>query len=301
MSAKDTVRVGAAFLAAVVAAMAAPPAFAGAPSRGSCAPWHVRTLVSGQGWLENLAFDGRGSITLSALAQGRLLRFSRGGRLSTLLGSVSAPGGQARRGRFLYFNTGDTLGAGGAAGTVDRLDLRTGRRSTWARGLAMPNGLLLLSNGDAIVSGGAGSDRQLTRVPAHDRAHPRLHWARLDGTNGLAVDPSGRWLYVTRTLSSDGEVDRVSIAHPRRVRVAGRLGAGVLPDDMAIDKRGILYVAGFGDGKIHRLDPRTHSSCALASGLTQPTSVRFGGAGWHRHRLYVTDAGGHLSELASGI
>jgi hypothetical protein len=40
-----------------------------------------------------------------------------------------------------------------------------------------------------------------------------------------------------------------AIAHPRRVRVAGRLGAGVLPDDMTIDRRGILYVAGFGDGR----------------------------------------------------
>jgi sugar lactone lactonase YvrE len=283
-------------LVAAFAALALPQAAAGA-----CGQWQVRTLLSGQGWLENLAFDGRGSVTLSALAQGRILRLSRGGRLSTAVDSVFAPGGQALRGPYLYFNTADTVGQQAKHGTVDRVNLRTGRRSTWARGLAMPNGLVLLPNGDAIVSGGQGFGRQLTRVPARDPAHPRRHWAKVDGGNGLAVDPSGRWLYVALTLSTKGEIDRVSIAHPRRISVVARLGGGALPDDMAIDRHGILYVAGFGSGKIYRVDPRRHTSCAIASGLMQPTSARFGGAGWNRRHLYVTDAQGYLSELAPGI
>jgi sugar lactone lactonase YvrE len=283
----------------VALALLAVPAAVSA--RGPCSPWKVRTLLSGQGWLENLAFDGRGSITLSALAQGRILRLSRDGSVSTLVDSAFAPGGQALRGRFLYFNTGDTVGPQAANGTVDRLDLVTGRRSTWARDLAMPNGLVLLRNGDAIVSGGQGFGRKLTRVPARDPAHPRRRWAKIDGGNGLAVDPTGRWLYVSRTLSADGEIVRVSIAHPRRTRVVARLGGGALPDDMAIDRRGILYVAGFGSGKLYRVNPRRHSSCAIASGLAQPTSARFGGPGWNRRHLYVTDAQGHLSELAPGI
>jgi hypothetical protein len=285
-------------VAAVVALVL--PATAPAAS-GACAPWHVRTLLSGQGWLENLGFDGRGSLTLSALAQNRLLRLSPDGHLSTLLDSVSAPGGQARWGRFLYFNTGDTIGASAAHGTVDRLDLRTGRRTTWAREIAMPNGLVLLRNGDAIVSGGQGFSRLLTRVPARDPSHPRLNWAPVDGGNGLAVDPSGRWVYVTRTLTSDGEIVRVSIRHPRQVRVVARLGTGALPDDMTIDRHGILYVAGFGSGKLYRVNPRRHTSCTIASGLTQPTSARFGGPGWNRRHLYVTDAQGDLSELSPGI
>jgi SMP-30/Gluconolactonase/LRE-like region len=261
-----------------------------------CATWRVRTLLSGQGWLENLGFDGRGSLTLSALGQGRLLRLSRSGRLSTLLEPVSGPGGQARRGRFLYFNTGD-LPTSAPTGTIDRLDLRTGVRSTWSSGLTMPNGLIFLPNGDAVVSRDLGSGTGLTRVPATDPAHPQFAWAQLDDTNGLAVDPSGRWLYVDRTFSPDGEVDRVLISDPRRVEVVGRLGPGVVPDDMTIDRRGILYIAGFVSGNIYRLDPGTHTSCPIASGLEQPTSARFGEHGWHKHHLYVTDAGGHLSEL----
>ena len=118
-----------------------------------CAAWHVRRLLSGQGWLEYVAFDGRGSLTLSALAQGKLLRMSRAGRLSTLLTPVAAPGAQVLIGSTLYFNTGDSVPIG-ATGTIDRLDLRTNKRSSWARGLTMPNGLAFLPGGDARSSPG---------------------------------------------------------------------------------------------------------------------------------------------------
>jgi sugar lactone lactonase YvrE len=262
---------------------------------GACSAWSVRTLLSGQGWLENLAFDGSGSITISALSQDRLLKLTRGGTLSTLLSAVPAPGGESRRGNVLYFDTGDTMPVT-PKGTIDRLDLRTGRYVTWARGLTMPNGLVILGDGDAVVTSVVTS---VTRVPARDPAHPAFGWADVNGTNGIVLDSSGRWLYVDRTFSSDGEVDRILISDPRRVEIVGRLGAGSEPDDMAIDAHGILYVAGFGTGKVYRLDPRTRTSCAIASGLTGPTSVRFGGRGWPSGNLFVTDAGGHLSELTA--
>ena len=262
----------------------------------ACRPWRVRTLLSGQGWLENLAFDGRGGLTISALAQGRILRLSRSGHLSTLLGSVAAPGGERTIGHFLLFTTGDTVPVK-PNGTIERLDLKTGRHSTWARGLTMPNGLAVLPDGDALVSRDLGIGTGITRVRAGDRRHPQIEWARLDDTNGLAVDASGRWLYTDRTFSRDGEIDRVLIADPRRVQVVARLGAGVVPDDLTLDDSGNLYIAGFGKGNIYRVDIRRHTSCAIATGLSQPTSARFGGARWPANRLYVTDATGHLSEL----
>ncbi len=287
--------VGAVLMGGLLATSAVPMA-SGSPrptSAGGCSSWSVRTLLSGQGWLEDLAFDGRGSITISAISQGRLLKLTRGGELSTLLAPVVAPGGEIRRGHLLYFNSGDTVPIA-PTGTVDRLDLRTGRHVTWTRGLTMPNGLAVLPDGDAIVTSVATN---LTRVPARDPGHPRFNWAAVDDTNGIAVDSSGRWLYVDRTLSSDGEVDRILISHPGRVKVVGHLGAGVQPDDMTVDRQGMLYVAGFGTGKIYRLDPRTGSSCVIVSGLMQPTSAKFGGPGWPSGDLFVTDASGHLSEL----
>jgi gluconolactonase len=285
-------------LLALVVCLAVSPAVA-TPSGGrpsACRGWQVRTLIANQGWLEDLSFDGRGGITLSALTQGRILRFSKSGRLSTVLRSLHAPGGQQRIGRFLYFVTGDTV-TSAATGTIVRLDLRTGRHSTWARGLTAPNALVFLPDGDAVVSRDSQSGTGLTRIPARRPRRPQLGWAPPNDTNGLAVDPSGRWLYTDRTFSSDGEVDRISIAHPRRVQVIGRLGSGVFPDDMTLGPRGALYIAGFASDKIYRLDPRTHLSCAIASGIQNPTSLRFAGAGWPAGRLFVTDATGHLSEL----
>ena len=64
-------------------------------------------------------------------------------RVSQIVVSVDAenestPGGQIRRGRFLYFTTGD--GPTTPTGTIERLDLKTKRHTIWARGLTMPNG-----------------------------------------------------------------------------------------------------------------------------------------------------------------
>jgi SMP-30/Gluconolactonase/LRE-like region len=287
-----------------VLAVAAPVAGASGSGRHAraanpCAAWSVRTLLSGQGWLENLAFELHGSMSLSALAQGKLLRLRPNGQLSTLVTPVHAPGGQQPHGRFLYFNTGDTVPIA-PTGTIDRLNLRTGKRSVWTSGLTMPNGLAFLPDGDAVVTGEVPATVGVTRIHKRDPSHPQTAWARVADTNGVAVDPTGRWLYVDRDppASNDGEVDRIRISKPSRVEAVGHLGAGSFPDDMTIDRRGILYVAGFITGKIYRLDPYTHSSCAIATGLQQPTSAKFGGPGWNPKDLYVTAASGNVYELA---
>jgi sugar lactone lactonase YvrE len=269
------------------------------PGRAStCHAWHVRTLLSGQGWLESLAFDGRGGMTISALAQGRILRLTRGGHLSTLLGSVSLPGGQIVSGRYLYFTTRDGE-TNAADGTIVRFDLRSRRHTIWARGLTGPNGLAFLPGGDAVVTrdleaGAPATD--VTRVPARRPRRPRINWARIPDSNGVAVDPSGKWLYLDRSFTAQGLIVRVRISHPSTVQVVGRVGAPV-PDDMSIDRHGILWIAGFGPGEIFRLDPRTHASCAIATGLVQPTAVVNGGHGWPAGHLFVTSAAGFLYEL----
>jgi hypothetical protein len=184
-----------------------------------------------------------GGITISALSHEQILRLSRHGRLSVLLAGVNAPGGEIVRGRFLYFTTDDLIPPA-LGGTIARLDLLTGKSTAWASGLTMPNGLAFLPDGDAVVSrddetGPPPTD--VTRLPAGNRRHPHFNWVRVPDANGLVVDPSGRWLYADRTFSPDGLVDRASIVHPRMVRVIGRLGPGVLPDDMTIASGGPVH------------------------------------------------------------
>jgi hypothetical protein len=261
--------------AVLVAALALSPPPAPAAT-GSCRPWKARTVARDLGLLENLEFDGRGGMILSNIAHGAIERLMPDGRVTTLAANVNAPGGLRVGGRTLYFNTGDSLPSGQqgiADGTIDRLDLRTGARTTWARGLTMPNGLLLLRGGDALVSRDIGPGTGITRVPRRDPAAIRTNWAALDDTNGLALDPRGRWLYADRTFAKDSPVVRISLAHPRRVRVIARLhrrGPLLGLDDMTIDRAGVLYIAANGGGQVIRLDTRTRRSCVIARRCATP-------------------------------
>ncbi|MDQ6818019.1 MAG: hypothetical protein M3018_11535, partial [Actinomycetota bacterium] len=62
-------------------------------------------------------------------------------------------------------------------------------------------------DGDAVVTrdvetGAPPTD--VTQIPARDCRHPSSNWIQLPDTNGSAVDPSGRWLYLDSTFSAGG-------------------------------------------------------------------------------------------------
>src|SRR3954463_7145460 len=195
-----------AFIAAVPNAGAADPA---------CTGWTQKTIKSGLGSLENLEFDGTGGLLLSASGPGAIERLPPDGTVTTVVPNVNSPGGQRLVGRTLYFNTGDSAQSGLAGtpdGTLDRFDLDTHARSTFASGLTMPNGLAVLPNGDFVASRDIGSGTGITRIPAGDPAHPETNWAKLDDQNGLAVDPTGTFLYADQTFTMDSAVYRIRIA-----------------------------------------------------------------------------------------
>jgi hypothetical protein len=67
---------------------------------------------------------------------------------------------------------------------------------------------------------------------------------------------------------------------------------------MTIDARGVLYIAANATGEVIRLDPATGNHCLIATGLQNPSSVKFGrGPGWPADRLYVTAFDGTVREL----
>jgi len=276
-----------------------------APSPGAapCQPWRVNTVARNLGVLENLEPDGRGALLLSNNGSNRIDRLQPNGRVSTLIGDVPSPGGQRIRGHHLYFNTGDSAQAGilgTTDGTIERYNLRTGRLVTWASGLSMPNGLLFLPDGDAVVSRDSPG-WGITRIPRSDPSRPRRNWVRTDDSNGLAVDPSKRWIYFDQTFQPGNDVMRARISQPRRVQRVASLGNGVVADDMTIDRRGILYVASNRPapaGALIRLNPYTKRKCVIATGLGDPSAVKFGcGPGWSSHALYVTGFEGGVYEI----
>jgi sugar lactone lactonase YvrE len=290
-------------IAALVASVAAVPS-AGAAPPDPCTPWTQSTVKSGLGSLENLEFDGDGGLLISASGPGAIERLTPDGTVTTLIPDVNAPGGQRLVGRTLYVNTGDAAASGlmgTADGTLDRFDLDTHQRSTFASGLTMPNGLAVLPNGDFVVSRDIGSGTGITRIPHDDPAHPQTNWAKLDDQNGMAVDPTGTFLYAVQTFTPDSAVYKFRISDPSDMSVVATL-AGPTPkglDDMTIDAAGILYIAANGTGEVIRVDPATGDHCTIVSSLQNPSSLKFGrGPGWDTSHLYLTGFDGAVRELS---
>ena len=277
-----------------------------APARADgCGQWTTRTVAEGLGSLENLEPDGTGGMLISASSRSAVERLTPDGTVTTVAADMPSPGGLRARGKFLYANTGDSAAngvLGNDDGTIERINLRTGARQTYASGLTMPNGLVFDAEGNAYTSRDLGVDATITRVRADDPAHPDFGWADLADTNGLAIDPTDTWLYVATTFNADAAVYRVRLDDPTVIERIAALGSLTDPlnglDDMTIDRDGVLYIAANGMGRVWRLDPATGHACIIASGLTTTSAVKFGrGKGWAADHLYVSGFDGKVVEL----
>jgi hypothetical protein len=293
-----------ALAAALGGLLAAPVAHAAAPVPDPCAGWDDQTVASGLGSLENIEFDGLGGLILSASDQNAIARLGRDGKVTHLVDDVSSPGGLRVRKGVLFFNTGDAIASGASDtpdGTIERYDFHTRRHTAYAKNIVMPNGLVFLPNGDALTSRDAGGPPAIYAVPRSNPTHPRA-WAQTDDSNGMAVDPSRKYVYVNQTFKHDSPVLRIPIADPSKIEVLARVGEAKGLDDMTIDRDGVLYLAANGSGEIIRLDPRTGKSCVIAGGVANgwrnTSAVKFGcGPGWRSDHLFAVGFDGVVREL----
>jgi hypothetical protein len=277
-----------------------------------CQPWSVQTLASGQGRLENLEFDGHGSLFLSAHEAGEIRRMDPSGQVSTLITGVNAPGAirfrkdiRTRR-EMLFFNTGNSLQSavnGTPDGTIDRFDVARGVRSAWATGLIAPNGFTFLRGGDAVVSRDLGNGTGITRIPRQpDRYAPQTNWAMLDLANGLVLATPGTWLYTVLTFVPNAPVYRIRVEDPSQIELVADLGTAKGLDDLTADSSGVLYITANGSSEVIRVNPASGNVCVITSlvtgGPNNPTSARFGrGPGWPSASLYVTAWDGTVRKL----
>lgn len=279
----------------------APPAQA-----ASCSAWTKSTIAKGYGLLENLAFDGQGSMLLSEGSlggtPGGLRALSATGARSTVVADVASPGGIVVDGRTAYFNTGDALASGLfniADGTISKVDLDTGAVGTVATGLVMPNGLTRLPGGDFVVSRDLGK-ATMTRVTPSGVTSPFA--PAVTNSNGMAVDVVRNQFYVVSTFNPTTEVSVIDLddpaAKPRTIQIPG-LGPLNAADDLTLGSDGNLYVALNLAGSVVRVNPDTGAQCTIAKGLPFASSLRFGaGPGWDPHSLYVTSFLGTVTRLA---
>lgn len=281
------------------------PAQASVPadgSAGSCGTWTSSVVTTGAGMLENLEFDGNGSMVLSQSAligPGALLKVAPDGTRTTLVGDVTGPGGLVAREGSVYFTTGNSTVSGlfGIAdGSLRKVDVADGSVTTIADGLVMPNGLVQLDDNRFLTA------RTLTR--------PGLTVVNSDGSSSIVREDlgtvdglarSGSTIYVSTTFDMVTAVhilDANDLGGPVRTITLPGVGPANMADDLTVGPDGALYVAFNAGGKVVRVDPDSGSSCEIASGLPFTSAVKFGaGPGWDPNALYTTGFLGDVHRL----
>lgn len=286
-------------VSAALIATAVPFAATAGATPNPCQPWTVTDLATGLGVIENL-LPTRTEIYYSGEG---VMRFTRTGE-PTLFVPAESPGAIRIKGNALWFVTGDGARSGvlgTADGTLQRVDLRTRKQTTVASGLTMPNGFTFLPDGSAVTSRDISvlNPTGITRVTTKGVVQPR--WSDQADSNGLAVDLTGRYLYSDETFTYASNIYRTEIANPARRTVVATLGGPGVPkglDDLTLASSGALYVTANSAGEVIRVDPKTGSSCVIASDLLTISSVRQGAGGaFPANRLYATTFTGRIVEI----
>jgi len=116
-------------------------------------------------------------------------------------------------------------------------------------------------------------------------------------TNGLAIDAAGEYLYVVETGRHSVirlRIDEGAAAVPEPVCERGALEW--MPDGLAFDAGGALYVTMYGSDRIYRIEPGGQPEIliedVLGVTLNRPTNCAFGGP--NLDRLFVANLGGRL-------
>jgi sugar lactone lactonase YvrE len=131
-----------------------------------------------------------------------------------------------------------------------------------------------------------------------------FHAGPFQYTNGLAIDAAGEYLYIVesalhsiaRLRMADG-----AAAVPEPVCRQGSLEW--VPDGIALDSTGALYVTTYSSSRIYRIEPGGEPEIlvedVLGMSLNRPTNCAFGGQ--DLDRLFVSNLGGYLISVIDGI
>lgn len=293
-------------LVGCAALLAAAPAADAAPDcRDKRAP---RTLLEGQGTLESVAVDPKGRLLFSTPTA--LMALDRPGGKAVKFADVPEPGGIVFDGRGdVIVGTGNSIENGTTGDAVGRsgllkVSLETGQTSPFATGLSMANGVVRGRDGFIYATNdfGANVDRIKPSGGPAERG-----WAKVDSGNGVAIESTGRYLYVAQTFRP-AAIAQVDLRNPAEVRpfvTAGGQDVSAGLDGMTIDAADRLFVVANGAGELWRVEGSPPAICVVARGLPKfpdgPSAITVGRAGtpFPPENLYVVTFDGHVYEFAS--
>jgi len=279
--------------------VAAPSVLAVAPCARTASPAKLVTSVSG--WVESLAFDAQGRLLFTNTVTGQLLRLGRPGAVPTVVADgIPAGGGIVVVGaRTAYVGTGNAFANGqdpllGGAG-IKRVDLKTGKVTSQATGLAMANGVVRTAKGVFYASDTVAP--RIDRVRANGKVD--RGWLSSIDANGLALGKGDRFLYANRSLSPT-QLVRIDLRAPSKVTtVAAATGAeaSAFLDGLTLGADDRPYAAAFGRGEVWSVAGRAF--CRVGAATPQVTSVALGrkGSGFDAKSLYAGSAAGQIVRL----
>ena len=249
---------------------------------------------------ECLAFDDEGAAWCGG-DRGELYRVEPDG---SSIEQVACTGG---------FTLGVALDGAGALyscdlahGAVFKLDLASGALERFAKGMRLPNfpvvdprrGCLYVSDSYDAAKPGPG----IWRIDLESGAAELWYGQPLAFANGMALAPGGDALYVVETWAQ--RVVRVPIGADGRAGTPERVVEGLerVPDGIAVDVDGRLYVACYEPSRVYRCDPATGEVELLledptAHVLCHPTNCAFRGT-----ELFMANLGRwHLTRVDVGV
>lgn len=271
----------------------------------------VVAFAQGQGVVENLLFDGAGSLFVTR--DGSLWRYGPdgGGELfeSGIGGGLAlGPDGALYAG--VLNNAAQSI-LQTHASSVARIHLATGQVATFASGFDMANGLVFDAAGNLYVSNDFGD--AIVRV-APDGSW--TEWADVYSANGMVVAQGE--LFAALTFDQRSPIVAISLVDPTAQRTLAELSVGALTlqpgahvpgttsaplvpqglDDMTLGPDGALYVAAQLPGAVLRVDRASGEACTYATGMPNASSVRFAhGFGAWDGAAFVTAFDGHIWAL----
>jgi gluconolactonase len=122
--------------------------------------------------------------------------------------------------------------------------------------------------------------------------------------NGLVIDPSAKFLYVSETTPN--RVLRFPLAGPGKLgrmevfaNLPKREGHQAVPDGMAVDTKGNLYVAHLGTSHVLVLNPEGKLIQQLPGGNYDVSNLAFGGR--NLDQLFITGSVGYRSNTEGRV